>query len=88
MLVAYLCGALVAAMGALAATRSSHQRTASPLTRVAPAVLVGLLWPVVVVGAVQAIGIALLVGRMKTAPDVRADEELLTTGASAQATTK
>ncbi len=79
MLVAYLCGALVAAMGALAATRSSHQPTASLLARVAPAVLVGLLGPVVVVGALQAIGIALLVGRMSTAPNVRVDEELLTT---------
>lgn len=88
MLIAYLCGALATAMAAMGgAIRFSGPRTGL-FTQLGVAVLAGVFWPVVAIGALQAMGIALLANWMRptpTAADADADAdastlELLLTG--------
>lgn len=64
----YLCGALATAVAAMGgAIRFSGLRTGQ-FTQVAVAVLAGAFWPVVILGALQVIGIALLVNSIAPAP--------------------
>lgn len=65
-MIVYLCGALATALAAIGGgIRLSGPRT-DPITRVGAAVLAGALWPVVAIGAIQAIGFALFVKCMRT----------------------
>jgi hypothetical protein len=75
MLMVYLCGALITAVAAIGGSiRFSAPQTAeTPLTRVAVAVLAGAIWPVLVVGAVQVLGISLLTRWRRAATTARAD---------------
>lgn len=63
MVIAYLCGAVViAAVVWVAVSRFADPRvTSGSLTRVAGAVVAGAIWPILVVGALQALLISLLV---------------------------
>lgn len=63
----YLWGALFTAMGALVASRRLAGIDAeSPLSRAAVAAVAGALWPVLIVGIVQFVCIAGLVGAIRT----------------------
>jgi len=76
-LIVYLCGALATALAGMGgAIRFSDPRT-SPRTQVAVVVMAGVFWPVVAIGALQAIGMLLLVNWLRTAPaaDVAADAD-------------
>lgn len=67
MLIVYLCGALATALAAMGgAIRFSDPRT-GPRTQVVVAVLAGVFWPVVAIGALQAIGMLVLANWMRTA---------------------
>jgi hypothetical protein len=66
-LIVYLCGALATALAAMGgAIRFSDPRT-GPRTQVVVAVLAGVFWPVVAIGALQAIGMLVLANWMRTA---------------------
>ena len=68
MLIVYLCGALVTALATMGgAIRFSDPHT-GPRTQLAVAVMAGVFWPVVVIGALQAMGMLLLANWMRTAP--------------------
>ena len=77
MLVVYLCGALATAMAAMGGVVRFFGRT-GPFTQVAVAVLAGVFWPIVAIGALQAIGIALLANWMRPAPDANANADVPT----------
>jgi nitrate reductase NapE component len=69
LLIAYMCGALMTAVGALAAVnRFSDHRAADPPIRALVAVLAGVLWPVVAVGLVQVLIVVGLFRWMRAAP--------------------
>ena len=61
LIVVYLCGALVTAVAAMGASIrfSDPGAVVSPRTRAAVAVLAGARWPLMAVGALQAIGCSL-----------------------------
>ena len=87
MLTMYLCGALIAAVAVIGGSiRFSVPQTAeTPLTRLAVAVLAGAIWPLLVVGAVQVLGISVLSRWMRAAPSAQAEaaqrtEELVLAG--------
>lgn len=68
MLIIYLCGALATALAGMGgAIRFSDPRT-GPRTQVAVVVMAGVFWPVVAIGALQAVGMLLLANWMRTAP--------------------
>lgn len=75
MMTVYLFGALATAMAAMGgAIRFSGPRT-GPLTRIVIVVLAGALWPVMAVGALQALGIALLTRWLGAARAADADAD-------------
>jgi hypothetical protein len=74
LLIAYLCGALITAVGALiAANRFSDRRAAAPFSREAVAVLAGALWPVLAVGLMQVLIVVGLFRWMRAAPAIEPD---------------
>lgn len=73
-MVVYLCGALATAMAAMGGVIGFFGRT-GPFTQVAVAVLAGVFWPIVAIGALQAMGIALLASWMRPAPAADADAD-------------
>ena len=77
MVTAYLCGAVViAAVVWVAVSRFADPRVASgSLTRVAGAVVAGATWPILVVGALQALLISLLVRWLRSVSAAKADEQ-------------
>jgi hypothetical protein len=63
----YLGGWLIASVAAFVVADSfPHSRTAPPRGRGALAFAAGALWPVLLVGVLQMVGIALVANRMKT----------------------
>ena len=68
MLIVYLCAALATALAMIGgAIRFSDPRT-GPRTQFAVAVLAGAFWPVVAIGALQAVGMLLLANWLRTEP--------------------
>ena len=71
----YLCGWLVTTIGALVAANGLSDRRRPQLpTQGWLAVLAGALWPVLVVGVIQLIAIAVLARSMRTASVSHADQ--------------
>jgi hypothetical protein len=72
MLIVYLCGALIAAAATIGATiRFSDPSTpVTALTRMSVAILAAALWPLLAVGALQALGILLLARSRAAHPGV------------------
>ncbi len=71
-LIVYLCGALVTAVAALGGVfrGSDPDAVVSPRTRAVVAVLAGALWPLLAVGALQAIGCS-LASRLAVSAELR-----------------
>ncbi len=65
MIVYYLCGALVTAVAAMGGVFrvSDPDAAVNPRTRAVVAVLAGALWPLIAVGALQALCLSLLSSR-------------------------
>jgi hypothetical protein len=75
----YLCGWLVTTIGAFtAANKVPDRRRPQLLTQLWIAVLAGALWPILVVGVIQVIAIAVLARSNRTASVSHADQAPMT----------
>lgn len=88
MLTVYLCGWLITSIIAVVAAKKAHAgREMQPAYRGCLAVLAGLVWPVLVIGAIQLVVIAFLARSIAasslsereliTADEARRDDELM-----------